>query len=370
MSSKCPGYVIAATLAKGNESSVLTGSRNYSMPVDGKTIYRLRYMLLLGVLAGGASLAQTTSKPSGGLPPASKRQITADFSILTYNVKGLPWPIATGRSEALGAIADRLTLLRREGRQPSIVVLQEAFTEQARAIGSRAGYAYQVHGPYVRTSPGELAGAGGSWHLGETGPSQVDSGLIVLSDFPVISAQRAEFPTGACAGFDCLAAKGVVMVTVDIPGKGPVAIAATHLNSRKASGAPFDRTHEAYRRQASFLAGFLADRRTPDVPLVLAGDFNRGQRLVRIAALDAALAQISGDSGSSDALQVVAGSGRDSRRDSEIGWIFERARDMQFVFGGSQSALAPVGAEVPFGKEAGGEMLSDHMGFTIHYRFD
>ena len=340
------------------------------MPVDGKTIIRLRYILSLGVLLGGASLAQTVSEPIGDTPPASESRIAGDLSVLTYNVKGLPWPVATDRGEALGAIADRLRQLRQEARQPTVVVLQEAFTEQARALGNDAGYLSQVHGRYVRSAPGELPEAGGSWHLGETSPSLLDSGLIILSDYPVISAERAEFPTGACAGFDCLAAKGVLLVTVDIPGKGPVEIAATHLNSRKASGAPFDRTHAAYDRQARFVARFLADRRSPDVPLVLAGDFNRGQRAVRIAALDSALALLSGEAAPREALRVVAANRRASLPADEIGWIIKRARDMQFVFGGSGRALTPVGAEVPFGLETGGEMLSDHMGFTIHYRFD
>ena len=340
------------------------------MPVDRKTIIRLRYILSLGVLVGGASLAQTASEPISDAPPTSESRVAADLSVLTYNVKGLPWPVATGRSEALGAMADRLRILRQEGRQPAVVVLQEAFTEQARAIGRNAGYAYQVHGPYIRTAPGELAETGGSWHLGETSPSMLDSGLIVLSDYPVIAAERAEFPTGACAGFDCLAAKGVLLVTVDIPGKGPVAIAATHLNSRKASGAPFERTHAAYDRQARFLAQFLADRRRPDVPLVLAGDFNRGQRPVRIASLDTALARISGEAVPREALRLVAATAQGSQPGGEIGWIIKRARDMQFPFGAKGASLSPVSAEVPFGREPGGEMLSDHMGFTIHYRFD
>ena len=249
-----------------------------------------------------------------------------------------------------------------------MVVLQEAFTQEAKAIGQRAGYAWQVHGPYVRMAAGERPEAGGAWHLGETGPSMVDSGLTIVSDFPVLSVERAEFPSGGCAGYDCLAAKGVLLVTVDVPGKGPVAIAATHLNSRKASGASFERTHAAYGRQARFLVRFLTTHRRPEAPLVLAGDFNRGQRPVRIAALGDALATISGSTAPREALRQLSETSPRAAVNDEMDWIIRRARDMQFLFGGTRRSISPVAAEVPFGREDDGSMLSDHMGFTIHYR--
>ena len=60
------------------------------------------------------------------------------LSVMTYNVRGLPWPIAWGRADALAQIGDRLAALRRAGRQPHILLLQEAFTPEARAIAARA----------------------------------------------------------------------------------------------------------------------------------------------------------------------------------------------------------------------------------------
>ena len=55
-------------------------------------------------------------------------------------------------------------------------------------------------------------------------------------------------------------------------------------------------------------------------------------------------------------------------RASEANWIIARASDRQFVVAGAQTQVEPIRLAVPFGREADGEMLSDHMGFTIEYR--
>src|SRR5688572_2222947 len=73
------------------------------------------------------------------------------LSVMTYNIKGLPWPLATGRADAMDRIAGRLIDLRCAGRQPHIVLLQEAFTEEAAAIARTAGYAHVAFGPDIRT---------------------------------------------------------------------------------------------------------------------------------------------------------------------------------------------------------------------------
>lgn len=324
---------------------------------------RFRYTLSIGAALGGASLAQPVVAPGSGLADHPSAKAASDFSVMTYNVKGLPWPVASGRPEALRQIGQRLAQLRAAGRQPMVVVLQEAFTAEAKSIGARAGYPYQVQGPYHRAEAGESEAAGGRWYLGETQPAELDSGLVVLSDLPITEVRRVPFPTGACAGYDCLAAKGVLLVTIEIPGRGTIAIAATHLNSRASSGAPYERTHAAYRRQTEFLARFLAQHRSASEPLVIAGDFNRGDRPARIAALTAALP------GSREGLtEVTSGDEGRARASADARWIRQRARDMQLIYDGARTRIRPVAAEIPFGTERDGTMLSDHMGFTIHYR--
>ena len=59
---------------------------------------------------------------------------------------------------------------------------------------------------------------------------------MLLSDFPIESVRRAAFPADACAGFDCLAAKGAMLVTVSIPGKGRVAKKTNRVISRLNKG--------------------------------------------------------------------------------------------------------------------------------------
>jgi len=332
---------------------------------------RFRYLAIIaGALVATTLAAAPLQTGSGEVARPfiawhdSRPNPSSEFSLMTYNVKGLPWPIAQGRAEAIRGIGDRLVQMRVSGRQPTVVVLQEAFIDEAKAIGDRAGYRFQVRGPDMRAEDGVSAKAGGAWYLGETGPSRLDSGLVILSDLPVTQVARGAFPTGSCAGYDCMAAKGVVMVTVEVPGRGLVSIANTHLNSRAASGASYERTHLAYRRQTEFLAQFIRSHRRPGVPFIIAGDFNRAQRSQRIAALSAAM------QGSREALDEAERRVLVSARvRSDVQAIRRKARDMQFVFDGVRTRVEVASVDVPFGTEPGGrEALSDHMGFTLRYR--
>lgn len=330
----------------------------------------------MAVLGGAA--------PSAGGNPAPV--ITADMgtssalSVLTYNVKGLPWPVARGRTADLAAIGNRLASLRILGRQPHIVALQEAFTGEAKAIGVRGGYSYRVIGPSAdaaqSTSSGSIAeslSSNGSWLKGETEGHMVDSGLMLLSDYPIIRVQRAAFPLGACAGYDCLANKGVLLVTVSIPGIAqPVDVLTTHLNSRHASGVSDARSLSAYTQQVQFLGRFVRAHHDPDHPLIMAGDFNVGSAPGRLHALSSALAGLSSGRGRSLLRPALARAMQNAnlnrRAQADADWTLQRARDWQFVSDGQGSAVEVSGMAIPFGTSARGETLSDHMGFTIDYR--
>lgn len=330
---------------------------------------RLRYLLGAAALIAGASMAEPLPAPD--LSPADEPLAVGergDLSVLTYNVAGLPWPLAKKAPAALHAIGARLARMRAAGRAPSVVVLQEAFSADAKAIGRRAGYPYAVEGPYLRTGAWPGADEARSVLLGEAAGTPAGSGLVILSDLPVIDVRRAAFPDGACAGFDCLAAKGVVLVTLRLPGGGRVMVADTHFNSNRASGAP-ERAAIAYRRQAEFMAGFIAAHRIEGVPVVIAGDFNEGRRPRRAGALRSALDRL-GCSPRGDALRAYMGTGpRALAQAEDARTIVRRARDMQFVLDGGGARLVPVGAGIPFGTEADGSMLSDHIGYTIRYRY-
>ncbi|TNF87594.1 MAG: hypothetical protein EP301_06495, partial [Gammaproteobacteria bacterium] len=90
---------------------------------------------------------------------------SAEITVLIYNVAGLPWPLSRGkrsrnldengeripidsnRPDALRQIGDALNEMRAEGREPDIIMLQEAFIAAAAEIPERAGYPNWVVGP-------------------------------------------------------------------------------------------------------------------------------------------------------------------------------------------------------------------------------
>lgn len=326
---------------------------------------RLVRMAMAAAAAGGIA----TAAPAAPAAPA--------FSVLTYNVEGLPWPVRSGRDDDLLRIATSLRRLRAVGRQPQVIVLQEAFTPAAKAIAGEAGYRYVADGPgrdevgaaAVRSADRAFA-AQASALSGERAGKWVDSGLRIASDYPILGVRRMPFPAFACAGYDCLANKGVLMVLLRVPGvAGPVAVIATHLNSRAASGVAFARADYAYRRQVDAVGGFLHRALPPGMPFVLAGDFNAGQGrdrrgyLVRSSAYwrpHAPLGMALGDC-------LAPDSACRHSDDADVRWSFRRGRDWQFFSAGTATALAVTALSAPFGhiRDA---MLSDHVGYVAYYR--
>ena len=70
----------------------------------------------------------------------SAHPTTTDFSVLTYNVRGLPWPLASGRGNALRAIGQELAQMRRSGVQPDVVLIQEGFRSEMSELVQASGY--------------------------------------------------------------------------------------------------------------------------------------------------------------------------------------------------------------------------------------
>ncbi len=310
----------------------------------------------------------------GGVAEKDKRQglwaaRMGDLSVLTYNVKGLPWPIASDRSTALGMIGDQLASMRRAGRQPDVVVLQEAFTDEAKAIGQIGGYRYQVRG----VGPGDVPSTEAErperhWYLGETQGKKIDSGLVILSDYPIVRSKRIAFAETDCAGFDCLAAKGALLAEVALPSGRKVVVATTHLNSRSASRADPSEADAAYARQTRSLGRFVeAESRTGD-PVIVAGDFNRGNLSTRGKSLRDALTFANGGTEVSNQLDMCLRSSRCRMHDRAFAReIVERARDFQFVLQDDRLPISVVAGSVPFPEHGG---LSDHAGYVVSYRID
>lgn len=223
--------------------------------------------------ASAAALTRTAEASGDGAVPEFAR--SGELSVLTYNVRGLPWPLAADRGRALAAIGRELAALRRQGQQPDVVLIQEGFRREISDLVRESGYRYWAQGParHERTAFGGAVIAARDLLKGEGLGKMAGSGLHVLSDVPILEVRTAAYNN--CAGFDCLANKGAMLVRVQPDwSPTPIDVANTHLNARKASGAPRARTLPAHNGQTEEFAAFLRAVREPAHPLVVGGDFN------------------------------------------------------------------------------------------------
>lgn len=331
--------------------------------------------ILAFVALGLLSNASPVALPTGAQKIAAPPGFDGTISVLTYNIRGLPWPLANGRPSALAQISARFRDLRRRDQAPHIVVLQEAFTSDAQRIGYEAGYQHIVQGPTIRDIPpvamtpaDRLFASQARWWKGETEGKFVDSGLQLLSDYPVRRVKRIAYPAFACAGYDCLASKGALLVTIDMPGAStPIDVVTTHLNSRHASGVSDSRSLYAYRRQLGILTDAIRQWHDERYPLIVAGDFNVGSEPYRRLALltDARIGW--GAAKANNALRQIARADR-SLLSHDARFALARARDWQFCAQGLRVGLLPVGISVPFGHDGNGIMLSDHIGYVARFR--
>ena len=300
------------------------------------------------------------------------------LSVMTYNIKGLPWPIALDRNDALDRIGERLAMMRRDRRQPHIVLMQEVFSSKAAEVAAVAGYRHAVMGPdsALRTT---MAMDGidrryikaARWDRGENMGKSLNSGLMILSDYPVLGIERMAFPDFACAGFDCLANKGVLIVHLNVPGVGRVSVVNAHLNARSAAMVPVARSQQAFARQVDLMAGFVARHVPQGQAMILGGDMNIGSDRQRQASFFTAFAR-SGLSfitpalgGASQALAHGQLAEATMRRD--LLHAARHGKDWLFGRDVSGAALLVRRAQVPFGNEVTGEPLSDHFGYVIDY---
>lgn len=295
------------------------------------------------------------------------------ITLLTYNVRGLPWPVATDRPAALDAIAEQLSALRRSGLQPDMVALQEAFIPEAKAIGRKAGYRYAAFGPGIASAPQPVRTAQdraflseGGFMAGENSGKRVDSGLVIFSDYPIVRVRRTAY--AVCAGYDCLANKGALAVQVVVPGLSvPLTVVDSHLNSNKASGATPERSTYAYRRQVDALKAFVRSVTSVGSPVLVAGDFNAGNRPER---RDYFIDQILGNEGLLAAehtcgprLACTGGS------PGGVAESIRRGRDWLLYRPSRSLSLSPISLTALFGRAADGSMLSDHIGVAVTYAF-
>lgn len=340
--------------------------KKYLLTATTLTIAALAANFAGGMSRAASSAPRISAGTSGGITASG-------LSVMTYNVEGLPWPVALGRPAALAEIGQRFAALRQRGMQPHVVLLQEAFISQAKAIGAAGGYRYFAAGPQASDAadaPTASLGTGfraqAQWRKGEDAGKWVDSGLAILSDYPIVSTAKMAFPRDACAGYDCLAAKGVLLARIDVPGvRNPVVVVDTHLNSRGASGVSTDRANIAFAWQTGAVRRFVSTRIGAGTDVILGGDFNIGHDPVRLAdaAQDGGLL-----AGANEAVATMVRRAQDGGGMSiDLAAVRDRAKDKEYFRPARGSQLQLRDVTIPFGIRARGFGLSDHLGFIADY---
>ena len=290
------------------------------------------FVLLLGtILPGNATSNATGNASSSNLkypaPPqmgvSRSPEVTIDtatgtasmeITVLIYNVAGLPWPIAKGkssrdtdadgkripiagkRSSALKKIGNTLGELREQGVEPDIILLQEAFIADSAEIPKRGGYPNWVAGPGRKDTGPKYSDRASEEFIaerkllkGEKSGKGTSSGLLLASNFPIVELFNHPFKQWECGGFDCLANKGVLAAELEIPGlPDHLMVVTTHFNSRGASGVTSERALAVHNLQVDDANEFILNLGKDDMPYIWGGDLNMRQADDRLEYLSLA----------------------------------------------------------------------------------
>ncbi|HTI66351.1 MAG TPA: endonuclease/exonuclease/phosphatase family protein [Caulobacteraceae bacterium] len=296
-------------------------------------------------------------------PPAADAK-TRELVVLSYNIHGLPWPLTKNPRRTLREIGRELGEMRRQGRAPDVVLIQEGFAPLDDLV-RESGYSHWARGPdrHERTaSPAAGEGFARARYIatGEGWGKFTGAGLHVLSDFPIMEIESDAY--GWCAGWDCLANKGVMMVRLDVPGlPGGLEVVNTHLNSREAAKVPDARSLRAHNLQMEEMEAFIGRVRNPRAPLVVGGDFNVRDAPERYYFNAAArpftvvseFCKVSSNGCPSPAL------------DRPEPWL--ASEDLQAFATDGVVNIRPVEARTIFDGAGIGSRLSDHDGYLVRY---
>jgi endonuclease/exonuclease/phosphatase family metal-dependent hydrolase len=293
----------------------------------------------------------------------AERPAVRELTVLSYNVHGLPWPFAGRRRAQIRDIGRELAALRTEGRAPDVVLIQENFDDPDELV-SLSGYKHWAAGPDKRLRPSgpRVRGYGAKvFFSGEGWGKVTSSGLYVLSDFPIMEVELDAYRY--CAGWDCLANKGVMMVHLDVPGlPGGLDVVNTHMNAdRHAAKVSGPRSLKAHNLQTEELNAFVARARTPGAALLVGGDFNVKNDEARYGYQ----ASIRPFTVVSEFCKVEAECRSGPAMDQPRPWL--ASQDLQAFAAAGPVTIRPLGASTIF-DGATYKRLSDHDGYLVRYR--
>ena len=330
-------------------------------------------------IAGCSAFPKTTALPQNGLVRSPEvifdpetGTSSVEFSVLIYNIYGLPWPLLWGRSARIKEIGEILGEMRQDGTEPDIVMLQEAFTMKSQPVPEYGGYPNVVGGPETKDKAPKLSedvnpefSAGRSFWKGEKMGKKLNSGLAILSNFPILERHTRPFKRHECAGFDCMANKGILVALIQIPGvPEPVYFLTTHMNSGiQTSGVSNERSLMAHNLQMQEIRDFIVNFPGEGRALLFGGDFNMKQDRERLGALN--------ERGQQSFVRVYCTVNVDECEirmsfDSDEPWL--DTQDLQGFFDGERIKIRPIIVEALFDEPVNGKMLSDHDGYLVVYR--
>lgn len=289
------------------------------------------------------------------------------LSVLTYNLEGLGWPARKGRARELKAIGEKLAAMHEAGSSPDVILFQEMFSGAAKRAVADSAYPAIVSGPR-RTTPPTIASddriPGKKKPMkGELGIRLLGAGLAIASRYPIVEVESEAFGRRACAGFDCLANKGIMLARIAIPGVPvPLDIYNTHMNSRGASGVKEARNLEAHARQALAASAFIADTEAHANPLIFGGDFNMKHSEGRWEGFS-----------EYHPLMLVheVCTNPEAECDVQMSWDGDEpwmdTQNLQFFSNGREVLIRPIRVEAVFDGGPSGPRLSDHDGLLVTY---
>lgn len=262
-----------------------------------KIITHALLVLFLTPLLGGCakSVLPTPELPTRSvqkMPDITYDTTTGEYvttlTVLAYNVMGLPWPAREGRRSYLREIGDFLGKMRREGRAPDVILLQEGFMDTTLDLINTSGYRNVVPGPDRTDKAIEIINERTRAYekglypwKGEGWGKLYHSGLYILSQYPIINRHTHAFRF--CAGWDCLANKGIVAAEVRLPRlPDAILLVNTHMQAGASAGVPVERTNKAHMLQIDEAKDFIKDLPRKNMPLIFGGDFNMRNKNSRV----------------------------------------------------------------------------------------
>ncbi|MGK5088701.1 endonuclease/exonuclease/phosphatase family protein, partial [Bdellovibrionota bacterium FG-2] len=264
-----------------------------------------------------------------------------NLRILNYNVHGLPLP---GFDTAhFGHIGRVLKQRRLQGTAPQIVAIQEGFHKRIVDLINEAGY------PYSKAGPGPTF-------------ERTGSGLIILSEFPIVAVKTMTFNIDNFAGVDINARKGIEYTQIQLPGLAtPLEVLDTHLQADYDDAfTPLYESIAARRRQIKELGIFFNSVTSQNGPLVFGGDFNTNPTIGDYF-------DIISQTYLTDAAEGCLPRGRCTGAVDPFDDL-SHSLDHQFYRPSASVKMEPISYDKTFTELVNGKPLSDHDGLEVVYR--